>query len=345
MSATKSAILDLSPQEVDALLARMGHKPYRARQALAWIYQHRAASWHEMTDLPLALRNDLDTRFGGFLPEVVREARSEDGTRKLLLSLTDGARIEMVLIPTEGKSTLCISSQVGCARRCAFCATARMKLQRNLDPGEMVGQMLLARRLLGDDDRLTNIVLMGMGEPMDNLDSVLTAVRILQHERGAAFSPRRMTLSTCGVAPGIRALADSGIKLKLAVSLNAALDEKRQALMPVARTWPLGQLKRTLMDFARRTPFRVTLEYIMMDGFNMGEDDVRALRRFCGDLACKLNLIPYNPVPGLPWQRPGEQAMEAFMARLADLPVAVTLRRSRGSDVNAACGQLAASEG
>jgi len=334
-------VLDLSPEAVEARLTALGHKPFRARQVLHWLYEKGAADWQEMTSLSLELRGQLAAEWTLGLPVVEREARSADGSSKLLLRLTDGARIEMVLMPGESKTTLCVSSQVGCARGCTFCATARLGLRRSLTPGEMVGQVLLARRLAGGR-RLTNIVLMGMGEPLDNLPAVLEAVRTLQHERGCKFSPRRITLSTCGVVPGIGKLAASGVKMKLAVSLNAALDAKRELLMPTAKVWPLARLKKALFDYTRVTPFRVTLEYIMMDGFNMGEEDIKALRRFCGDLPCKLNLIPWNAVPGLPWQSPDEQAINDFLAALQPLPVAVTLRRSRGADVQAACGQLAA---
>lgn len=343
-TASHSELLSLTPEEVDEVFASMGQKPFRARQALAWVYQRGAGDWDDMSDLSKSLRESLAERFGAFLPSVANVQRSTDGTRKFLLELHDGARVEMVLIPADGKNTLCVSSQVGCARNCAFCATAQLGFARNLTPGEIVGQVLLARRLLSEDERLTNIVFMGMGEPMDNFDNVIKAVRILQHERGAAFSPRRMTLSTCGVVPGIKKLAESGLKIKLAVSLNAVIDKKREQLMPVAKTWSLGQLKRVLTDFTHRTPFRVTLEYIMIGGFNMSEEDIRGLRRFCGDLSCKLNLIPYNPVPELPWKRPSEHAIEVFMTQLAELPIALTLRRSRGADITAACGQLAANE-
>lgn len=328
------------PEQVKTVL-RGRFPDYRYRQLCDWIYQKLESDPDKMSNLPKEMNHFLIQEFSFALPLIDTALQAEDGTTKYRLKLDDAAMIEMVLIPADNKRTLCVSSQVGCARNCSFCATATMGLARNLNPDEIVGQVMLASKLCSPK-RLTNLVFMGMGEPMDNLDNVLDSLRIIQAENGLAFSPRRTTLSTCGIPEGIKKIADSGIKTKLAVSLNSAIDDKRDMLMPVNKRYPLRELKQSLFYYLSKSKFRVTFEYILIPDINMGKEDIKALKRFVGDLSCKINFIPYNSVTRLPYRSPTEIEIEAFMKEAACLNQAITLRRSRGTQVCGACGQLAA---
>jgi 23S rRNA (adenine2503-C2)-methyltransferase len=311
---------------------------YRARQLLHWIYGKHVSDLEQMTDLPSDFRGFLGKAFDFRLPEIEKELISRDSSRKLRLRLADGAMIESVLMPEARKNSLCISTQAGCSRACAFCATGTMGLRRNLESHELVQQILVVAPL--SPRRITNLVLMGMGEPLDNLDNVLDFLRLIQHEQSLAFNPRRTTLSICGIVPGIISLADSGVKVKLALSLNSAVDAVRSRIMPVNLRYSLAELKRALQYYQSKSRFRITLEYILIPGLNMSPADLKALRKFSGDLSCKINFIPYNEVPGLPYKVPASAEVEAFMASARTLPQAITLRRSRGSDISGACGQL-----
>jgi len=336
----KPNLLDLDPVELEDVLLNKGQKKYRIKQLLNWIYKQHTLDYSLMTNLPGDLKQFLQEEFSNYLPSVIEERRSEDGTVKYLLELVDENRIEMVLIPREERTTLCVSSQVGCARDCLFCATARIGLIRNLHVNEILAQIMIALQKLSDR-KLTNIVFMGMGEPLDNYDNVMKALKILQHDECFSFSPRRITLSTSGIIPRIRDLADSGLKVKLAVSLNAAIQSKREKLMPVSRQYPLTELKKTLQYFRRKTSFRITFEYVMIKDFNIGGADRKALINFLGDISCKLNLIIWNKVDHLPFEVPEEKDVTEFVNELNKLSSAVTFRSSRGADINAACGQLA----
>lgn len=337
----KKHLLDLLPEEFSEITELTGERPYRIKQILEWIYRNYICDFSEMTSLSLTLRNALTQHFDLFLPDIIRVVRSKDGSQKFLLKLHDNQLIEMVFMPGEKKNTLCISSQVGCARQCSFCATAGLGLVRNLEVHELVAQVLTAIREF-PDKKLTNIVLMGMGEPMDNYDNVIKFIKIMQHEQGLSFSPRRMTLSTSGIVPGILRLADESLKIKLAVSLNACINSKRDELMPINKLYPLKELKQSLIEFRNKTAFRITFEYIMIKNFNMGDEDIKALRQFTGDLSCKINLIQWNRVEGLPWVSPTDKDVQHFKQALESLSVAITLRQSRGNDISAACGQLVA---
>ena len=334
-----NSIYGIYPPDLLLLLGK-DFPAYRGKQLLDWLYRKFVFEPELMTNLPAGFREHLSRSFDFSVPAIDQELLSSDGSRKFRLVLADGARIEMVLMPEAKKLTLCVSSQVGCARACGFCATGRMGLTRNLQTHEIVQQVLLARKIAGAP--ITNLVFMGMGEPMDNLDSVLDALKLLQHDSTLKFSPRRTTLSTCGVVPGIHRLAESGVKVKLAVSLNAASDDIRGALMPVNHRFPLDILKKSLLSYQRRSPFRITLEYILIPEVNMSGTDLKHLRKFCSDLSCKINFIPYNPVPALPYRSPTEAEINAFLKAARDIPQAITLRRSKGSDILGACGQLAA---
>lgn len=332
-----SSIFGIIPADLCAFIKEY-FPEYRCRQLLQWLYVRRVNDPELMTDLPKDFRDFLASGFDLSLPSVDKELHSSDGSVKYRLVLSDGSRIEMVSMPEGKKLTLCVSSQVGCSRACSFCATGSMKLKRNLETHEIVQQVVLAQKLSGQS--FTNLVFMGMGEPLDNLDSVISALRLIQHESTLAFSPRRTTISTCGIVPGIHRLADSGVKAKLAVSLNAARDDLRDELMPVNRKYPLPVLKKALQYLLERSRFRVTLEYILIPEVNMGHADLKALRKFSGDLSCKINFIPYNPVETLPYRAPTEPEIERFMSEARNLPQAVTLRRSKGKDILGACGQL-----
>ncbi|MBW6513629.1 MAG: 23S rRNA (adenine(2503)-C(2))-methyltransferase RlmN [Candidatus Syntrophosphaera sp.] len=332
-----SSIHGIQPQDLIEFLG--GYFPaYRAKQLLKWLYSRFVFDPALMTDLPADFREFLLSSFDLSLPRIEDKPVSRDGSEKFRLSLQDGSQIEMVLMPEGRKLTLCLSTQVGCARACAFCATGSMKRKRNLAIHEIVQQILLASQ--NAPQPITNLVFMGMGEPLDNLDNVLEALKLIQSEDSLAFSPRRTTISTCGIVPGIHRLADSGIKAKLAVSLNAARGEVRDVLMPVNQKYPLPVLKKALLYYQKKSPFRITLEYILIPDVNMGYLDLKALRKFSGDLSCKINFIPYNEIPSLPYRSPTESEIESFMEEARSLPQAVTLRRSKGADISGACGQL-----
>ncbi|NLW18129.1 MAG: 23S rRNA (adenine(2503)-C(2))-methyltransferase RlmN [Candidatus Cloacimonetes bacterium] len=332
-----NSLYGVLPQDLESFFAK-DFPAYRVRQLLNWVYRKFVFDPNQMTDLDQGFKSALEAAFDLSMPQIAEKHLSRDGSTKYRLVLADGDQIEMVLMPEGKKRTLCVSSQVGCARACAFCATARMKRRRNLHSHEIIQQILLAAQEA--DAPLTNLVFMGMGEPLDNLDNVLDALSLIQHQGTLAFSPRRATVSTCGIVPGIRRLADSKVKVKLAVSLNSARNEVRDVLMPVNKLYPLSTLKQSLLYYQKKSSFRITLEYILIPGMNMAAEDLKALRKFSGDLSCKINFIPYNPVPGLPHQAPSEDEIQQFMEKARELPQAVMLRRSKGADIAGACGQL-----
>ncbi|MDP8203931.1 MAG: 23S rRNA (adenine(2503)-C(2))-methyltransferase RlmN [Candidatus Tenebribacter mawsonii] len=333
-------VLDLLPDELVQHLLELGEKEYRAKQILNWIYSKHTIDFSEMTSLSETLRVKLQETYQIGIPKILNKVVSVDGTTKYLLTLQDESKIEMVIIPNGKKNTLCISSQVGCARQCEFCATAKLGFTRNLDTYEITSQVFLAIIELGEE-KLTNIVFMGMGEPLDNYENVVKAIRILQHDLCFNFSPRRITVSTSGVIPQISKLADTGLKLKLAVSLNSAIQSKRELLMPISKVYPLTELKKTLIDFRKKTPYRITFEYVMIKDFNIGREDVKALLKYLGDISCKLNVIKWNKVEDLPYETPSAIEIDKFISSMNVLSSAVTFRKSRGIDIDAACGQLA----
>lgn len=314
---------------------------YRADQLFCWVYQKHHRSPEGMTNLPAAFRRELPEICDLGLPRAASVLASGDGnTHKFVLELSDGARVECVSMRTPRRLTFCLSSQVGCALRCAFCATGLMGLRRNLRPDEIVAQVLA----MGDfhawqDDRF-NLVFMGMGEPMANLRSVLDAIRIVHDPLGLNLGARRITVSTSGLVPQIRELAAEDLALGLAVSLHATTDELRDELVPVNRRWPIRELLDAARDYGRSVGRRVTLEYTLLAGVNDGPADADRLAAFARELPSKVNLIPYNPVPGLPWRRPSADAVQAFAERLYPHAPAVTVRHTLGGEIWAACGQL-----
>ncbi len=308
---------------------------------MKWLYPKSVNNLELMTDLPADFKQFIADNYSLALPSIKLQLTAKDGSTKLVLELSDKELIESVLMPEEKKNTLCISSQVGCAWGCTFCATGKLGSIRDLKVDEIIGQIILARQFL-QENKLTNIVFMGMGEPLDNLENVIPAIKILQSDFGLQFSPRRMTVSTSGYVPKIYELAETGIKIKLAVSLNSAINEKRNEIMPINRTYNLTELKNAILSFRKTSPWRITLEYIMIPDFNMGAEDAKALIKFAGDISCKLNLISYNNIEGFSWKSPSLREALAFQDKLRQLPIAVTIRKSRGTEISAACGQLAA---
>lgn len=334
---------DLSPARVQELVVSLGQKAYRARQVLQWLYQHGAESFEQMTSLSKVFRERLAkaARLDKMEPALVEA--SADGTRKLLFKLNDGAAVESVLIPEEDHSTLCVSSQVGCRMGCAFCRTATLGFKRNLRPSEIMGQVLAARRLTEAERPLTNIVFMGMGEPLDNLPSVSLALGHLLGSHGLAMSQRKVTVSTAGVVEKLPALAAAS-PAALAVSLNAPDDELRGRLMPVNRRWNLDALKKALLAYPLKPTRRITFEYVLLGGVNDQPEQAVALARWLDGLRAKVNLIAFNPHEGAAFERPSEAAVEAFQGELIERHITAIVRQSRGVDISAACGQLAGKE-
>jgi 23S rRNA (adenine2503-C2)-methyltransferase len=341
--ASRVDLRGLSLAELEAAVAEAGERPYRARQIAHWLFARSVDSIEAMRDLPAPLRASLARQFTlGSLAKVdVR--RGADGTRKMLLGLEDGERIETVIIPTDGRITLCISSQAGCAMACEFCATARMGLHRNLTAAEIAGQILAARRELGPGEELTNYVFMGMGEPLANYPRLIRALEIMTAGWGMAISPRRITVSTVGLVPMMeRLLAE--IPVNLAVSLHATTDELRDRIAPINRRYPIAQL----LDACRRLPLkprsRITFEYVMLAEVNDSAADARRLVKLLGPLRAKVNLIFFNPFAGSGFVPSGRTAVEAFQAILHRGNLTATIRESRGLDIAAACGQLYAGQ-
>jgi len=335
----------LTLPELERWVEAWGLPPFRARQIFAWVHGRGVTSAAAMTDLSKALRQELARRVTLEPLALAGEQTATDGTRKLRLALADGKAIETVLIPDGDKLTQCVSTQVGCGLACRFCATGTMGLLRNLGVAEIVDQVYRARALLGPQRRISNLVFMGMGEPMNNLDAVLAAVEILCTDVGANLSPRRITLSTAGVVPGIDALGRRNRQLGLAVSLCATTDEVRDRLMPVNRRWPLAALIQALRRYPLPRRRRITFEYVLIAGLNDTAADARRLVRLLSGIRAKVNLIPFNPAPGLDptFHRPTSQAVEAFAERLRAKDLSTFVRQSRGDDIAAACGQLVVS--
>ncbi|MBC7187330.1 MAG: 23S rRNA (adenine(2503)-C(2))-methyltransferase RlmN [Calditrichaeota bacterium] len=337
----KRQLVGMSMEELEQFACSMGEKPFRGRQLFAWLYNKRARDFAEMTDIskPLRLRLAEVAEIG--LLRVVAVVSSRDGgTRKFLFELGDGERIESVYIREAERHTLCVSTQVGCALGCRFCATGRMGFRRNLSAGEIVDQVLLVEREVGEE--VSNLVLMGMGEPLLNYENVIAACELVRHERGLAIGHRRIVISTAGWVPGIMRLAEEGHRFKLAISLNATTDEQRRALMPVAERYPLQELLNAVIFYFRRSGRRPTFEYVLLAGVNDSPEDARRLRELLKQVPCKVNLIPYNPTDDH-FRRPTAERIEAFRQGLAPLKAPVIVRWSKGDDIQAACGQLATS--
>jgi 23S rRNA (adenine2503-C2)-methyltransferase len=332
----------LTRERLAARLAGAGVPAYRASQLFSWVYRKRQRDPGAMTNLPLALRRDLARLVDLSLPPIAAHLASADGdTHKFVLALSDGRRVECVSMRAERGLTFCLSSQVGCALRCSFCATGLMGLQRNLRAEEIVAQVIVMGDFHRWEDDGFNLVFMGMGEPLANYDAVMDAVRILHDELGLNLGARRITVSTSGIVPQMERLAGEGLALGLALSLHATTDELRDTLVPVNRRWPLRELLPAAQAYGLRTGRRVTLEYTLIADVNDSPADADRLAAIARDLPSKINLIPYNPVPGLPYRRPAPEALQAFAERLYPRAPAVTVRHTQGGEIWAACGQLA----
>lgn len=367
--------MDIKSQTQDELQAQFktwGEPAYRVPQLLDWLYSKRVTDWNAMTNLPQPLRQKLCSQFELTRLELVRKQGARDATQKFLWRLRDHSLIESVLIPANpalygdasDRHTLCVSTQVGCAYGCRFCASGLEGWKRNLGVEEIVEQVLAVERWNENDtapalaaraegagtqnatnvrepERLvSNLVIMGMGEPLANYDNLLKALKILNAPWGAGIGARKITISTSGLAPQIRKLADEPLQFRLAISLHGATDETRNKIMPVNRKYPLRELVAACEDYQRKNGRMITFEYILIAGVNDGLEQVKPLAQLASRLNAKVNLIPYNVVEGLPWARPGEDAQEAFLDALEKANVKATLRREKGHDIDAACGQL-----
>ncbi len=334
-------LLDLSLEELEAELQGMGEPRFRARQVWQWVWRHLCFDVSAMTNLPQRLREDLANRYALQLLRTLAWERDEEGTEKVLLGLPDGASVEAVLIPEEDRRTVCISAQVGCPVGCVFCATGAMGFVRNLTAGEIAAQVLhFALALREKGERVSHVVVMGMGEPLLNYEATLRALLNLNDPRGFGLGARRITISTVGVVPGILRLAQEGRQFNLAVSLHAPEEGLRRRLVPLAERWPLAQVLRAADAYALATGRRITYEYVLLAGVNDGLVHARALAKLLRGRLAHVNLIPFNPAPGLPFERPSEGQVELFRRELLAHGVDVTVRRSRGLRISAACGQL-----
>jgi len=341
--STESCRLDLAEQERPALEAALdarGHQRFHAGQIFRWIYRRGVTEPAAMTDLSRDLRATLAGDFTLSTPEVVQRETSIDGTEKFLIRLADARTIESVFIPDTPAMTFCISTQVGCAMACAFCLTGKMGLVRNLTAAEIVGQVRVLVDALNMRDTTFNIVLMGMGEPLHNYDETMKALRILADEHGFAVPPRRVTLSTVGLLPALEKLAREPIMPNLAISLHAPTDQQRGELVPINRKYGVADIIAACKRFPLKRRSRITFEYVLLAGVNDHPEDARRLAKLLAGVKSKVNLIPLNAAAGIPFERPSDEAIDRFAKILADHRLTVSVRKSRGRDIRAACGQL-----
>ncbi len=340
-------LLGLNRTQLEAFFAEHGEKAFRASQVLKWIHQQGVADFAQMTNLSKTLREKLTDISVVQIPEVIADRISTDGTRKWLLELEDGNSVETVFIPEKGRGTLCISSQVGCSLNCTFCNTAQHGYSRNLSSAEIIAQLWVADRLLGREGPgshqrvITNVVLMGMGEPLLNFDSVVSAMELMKEDFAYGLSRRRITLSTSGVVPMMDRLKET-CHVSLAVSLHATNNKLRDQLVPINRKYPLEELMDACRRYVDGSPrSRVTIEYILLGGINDSREDAAALVSLLRTVPSKVNLIPYNPYPGGQYERPSSEAIDRFRSVLIQAGITTVTRKTRGEDIEAACGQLA----
>jgi len=344
VEAEKLNLLGLDREGLAVFFAQLGEKPFRARQILQWIHQRGVTEFDQMTDLSHALRERLNGLAVITSPRVIREQLSEDGTVKWLLSVSGGSAVETVFIPEAQRGTLCISSQVGCMLNCTFCSTATQGFKRNLSTAEIIGQVFHAVQRLASgqfgERRITNVVFMGMGEPLLNLDGVQPALNLLRDDLAYGLAARRVTISTAGVVPGLEQLGQ-GVEFALAVSLHAPDDELRSKLVPLNRKYPVAELLSACKQYVRGGNRRtVTFEYTMIDGVNDGKVQAKGLVKVLNGLPCKINLIPFNPFPGTPFRPSPPDAIYEFQKVTRAAGIITTVRKTRGEDIDAACGQL-----
>ena len=341
--STPANLFDLTPSALREFFTGMGEKPYRATQVMKWMYHRGVTDVNGMTDLSLELRERLMKAVHFRLPEIVSEQISKDGTRKWLMRIDDENCIETVFIPETDRGTLCVSSQVGCALDCSFCSTGKQGFNRNLGVAEIIGQVWLANKALGYFDQrkriITNIVMMGMGEPLLNIDNVVPAMELMTDDLGFGLAKKRVTLSTAGVVPGIHSLADR-INVSLAISLHAPNDELRNELVPVNRRYPISQLLDACRRYYQANGEHITFEYIMLAGVNDGEAEARQLAALLKGFPAKINLIPFNPFPKSGYTRSSPVNIDRFRDILINAGLITITRKTRGDDIDAACGQL-----
>ncbi len=329
-------LLDMFPEELEKELERLCEKKFRAKQVFSWL--HKGAGVDEMTNISAALRDKLKSEFALGGAKIIKRLESHDGTLKYLYELEDGERVEGVRMKYKHGVSLCISTQAGCDMGCAFCASTIGGCARNLLPGEMLGEVLAAQRDCGE--RISNVVLMGSGEPMLNLENVLKFLRLLSHTEGLNISLRSVSVSTCGLPKGIALLADSGLPVTLAISLHAPNDGIRQAIMPVAKRYPIEEVMKAARNYVKTTGRRVIFEYALIGGVNDEASHARELAGRLRGLQCHVNLIPLNALPESEFTGAGPEKTQAFLQTLTDLHISATLRRSLGTDIDGACGQL-----
>ncbi|WP_103072427.1 23S rRNA (adenine(2503)-C(2))-methyltransferase RlmN [Aquimarina sediminis] len=343
MDVKKKDIRALTKDQLRFFFEENGDKPFRGNQVYEWLWSKGAHSFEDMTNISLATRRMLQENFIINHIRVDQMQRSTDGTIKNAVRLHDGLIVESVLIPTPTRTTACISSQVGCSLDCKFCATARLKRMRNLNPDEIYDQV----KAIDNESRLyhnrplSNIVFMGMGEPLMNYKNVIKAIDKITSSEGMGMSPKRITLSTSGVPKMIKKMADDDVRFNLAVSLHSAIDEVRTSIMPFNSTFPLADLKESLEYWYEKTKSRITYEYVVWKGINDRKEDIDALIRFCSYVPCKINLIEYNPIDDGEFQQASNKAIDNYISALESRNIVVNVRRSRGKDIDAACGQLA----
>nr|WP_299346134.1 23S rRNA (adenine(2503)-C(2))-methyltransferase RlmN [Allomuricauda sp.] len=343
MEVKKKDIRALTKEQLRSFFVQQGDKAFRGNQVYEWLWQKSAHSFEDMTNISKETRNMLQGNFVINHIKVDQMQRSSDGTIKNAVKLHDDLVVESVLIPTETRTTACVSSQVGCSLDCRFCATARLKRMRNLNPDEIYDQVVAIdnQSRLYFDRPLSNIVFMGMGEPLMNYNNVLKAIDKITSPEGLGMSPKRITVSTSGVPKMIKKMADEQVKFKLAVSLHSAIDEVRTSIMPFNATFPLADLREALQYWYSKTKNRITYEYVVWRGINDSREAVDALVKFCRFAPSKVNLIEYNPIDDGEFQQADDFALEMYQKTLKDHGITVTVRRSRGKDIDAACGQLA----
>lgn len=341
MSSPQS-FLDFSPSEWAGMLAAKGELPFRANQVVQWIFKQLVLSPDQMSNIAKSLRDELSNSVSWQMPEVTDTLHAPDGSTKLLFKTHNGQYMESVILRYEGRVSLCVSSQVGCKLACSFCQTGKLGFFRHLSTHEILAQYVFASRLIrAEGRRISHVVFMGMGEPLDNYDAVVKAVNALVSPEGFGLSARHVTISTSGIVPRIKTLP-ADVRGALAVSLHAARDELRSELMPINRKYPLNELKGALLEYQKLTGDKVTIEYILIKGVNCGLREAKELVRFLHGLRAKVNLIPFNAHPGLPYDRPDDDEIRTFQKYLAERSIPAPVRYSKGLEVSAACGQLAA---
>ena len=339
---TKKNIRELKLEELIDFFKNQNIPSYRARQVQEWLWKKRVVNFNEMTSLSLSLRELLEQNFCLNAVKIHKAERSSDGTIKYSLKLHDNKLVEGVLIPSKNRLTACISSQVGCSLSCTFCATGTLKLERNLNYAEIYDQIFILNEeaLLNFGKPLSNIVYMGMGEPLLNYENLLKSIELVSSKTGLSMSPKRITVSTAGIAKMIKKLADDDVRFNLAISLHTSDDKKREEIMPINKSINLEELKESIKYFFEKTGTRITYEYILFKDINDSLDDAHELVKFCKSTPCKVNLIEYNSVDNIPFQKASNNKTEKFINFLNEKNVIVNLRRSKGKDINAACGQL-----